>query len=84
MRISIGKNISRIYKELIFEKQYLYLYRTIIVQKKKNILGIIEIEFIENLYNTGLTDEKTILYKYWKNITCNYIEVEIVLKIYLK
>ena len=64
MRISIGKNISRIYKELIFEKQYLYLYRTIIVQK--NILGIIEIEFIENLYNTGLTDQKTILYKYWK------------------
>ena len=36
----------------------------------KRLLGIIEREFIGNLYNTGLTDQKTILYKYWKNITC--------------
>ena len=60
----------------------MYLYRT--ENCTKIILGIIEIEFIENLYNTGLTDQKTILYKYWKNVTCNYIEVEIVLKIYLE
>ena len=39
---------------------------------------------MENLYNTGLTDEKTILYKYWKNITCNYLELYIVQKEYLK
>ena len=33
---------------------------------------------MENLYNTGLTDQKTILYKYWKNITFEYIELKIV------
>ena len=43
------KTITCIYIELI------------IIQKR--ILEIIEREFIENLYNTSLTDEKTILYK---------------------
>ena len=44
------------------------------------LLGIVELEFIGNLYNTGLTDQKTILYKYWKNITCIFIELYIVQK----
>ena len=44
------------------------------------LLGIVELEFIGNLYNTGLTDQKTILYKYWKNITCIFIELRIVQK----
>ena len=56
----------------------MYLYRT--RNCTKRILGIIEREFIENLYNTGLTDQKTILYKYWKNITCIFIELRIVQK----
>ena len=48
------------------------------------LLGIVEREFIGNLYNTGLTDQKTILYKYWKNITCIFIELYIVQNDYLK
>ena len=32
---------------------------------------------MKNLYNTGLTDQKTILYKYWKNITFIYIELSL-------
>ena len=39
----------------------MFLYRT--NNCTKRIIEIIEIEFIGNLYNTGLTDQKTILYK---------------------
>ena len=49
----------------------------------KIILGIIEIEFIENLYNTGLTDQKTILYKYWKNIKCIFIKSKNICYLYV-
>ena len=54
----------------MLENHYLYLYKT--ENRTKRIPEIIEIEFIENLYNTGLTDQKTILYKYWKNILCSF------------
>ena len=63
-------NWKRIYWELILVKHYLYLYRTL--NCTKLLLGIIEREFMENLYNTGLTDQKTILYKYWKNILWSF------------
>ena len=50
------------------EKYYFYLYRT--ENCTKRLLEIIEIDFIENLY--------------WKSITCNFIELEIVRKEFLE